>query len=620
MSTVNYFNDSVQPRYPEWNFGPHRHDLASVYETAQTLSPITGAQVERDDDNDIVLRAEQATRVARGGVAGAGGAQGMPSDVRSQRFTHLVEADMTVTAARAFVTGWTRNTSITAQKLAEYGSINTVTPRYFDTNTIQPTSRPVYYFEVEGPGGVIYHRGRMKYGLNRAPGLSWSHFITPTNEIRLTVASLTVPGGAGGARFEMAIARYGSGSADVAVKVRICVSEADDSATTDILLVNQQLTTADTPIQIVPASGVSQATFDTYLTNNRLDIDPRSRPQPRNSFGVTDNQPLTRPRYWLQVNNGATILASAWIEGSIEFPASTDDLVFDTGQGTLTVDGFVQDIGEPDGYQNNGLYRLSWVPAASSVPVTLTIRAVVASTANDVNVQLIATAPTRGRFTVTTAGEEFFAAGTDLTNLSVRSPQGPALPLFWLEAGKIVGGVNQAVTIAGWVSGPAGGNLYLPGQRSGNFSVRWVWANHYAASTIQIIGIARDTYVNLYGVTWPEFLTPITSPDPDPEPEDPNVPLVDPTDPRNRVIPETGGLSGNSAFHNTDEARYFNTSETGWVKLEVECGETGETSSADFYLEAGIMHNLKVTRVYDTLNDTTLTPKIPANAVMAVTL
>ncbi len=82
----------------------------------------------------------------------------------------------------------------------------------------------------------------------------------------------------------------------------------------------------------------------------------------------------------------------------------------------------------------------------------------------------------------------------------------------------------------------------------------------------------------------------------------------------------TGGLTGKSAFHDQDEARYFNTSETGWVKLEVDCGETGETTSADFYLEAGIMHNLKFTRVYDTLNDTTLTPKIPANAVLAVTL
>ena len=88
----------------------------------------------------------------------------------------------------------------------------------------------------------------------------------------------------------------------------------------------------------------------------------------------------------------------------------------------------------------------------------------------------------------------------------------------------------------------------------------------------------------------------------------------------NRVVEGVGGLAANSAVHNTDEGRYINVTDSGWVKIEVECGETGETTSADFYLEAGIMHNIKVTRIYDTLNDTTLTPKIPPTAGFAVIL
>ncbi len=630
MPTINYSKDVVQPRYPDWDLGPDVHDLNVVHEVAQTLGSQNGANVVRDDDTDIALRAEQAPRIepsglagvaapegATGSIGGPSGAQapGTPTTVPVMTRRCLIETQATFAASSGRTTtvptqatAWTRHASITAEKLATYGSINT-TEGSFDAALLQPASCPQYYFEVVVSGTVVIS-APIVYGTDGGVDMGTWWAATGMN-LSCRVDSpwvADVP-----CRFKFYAQTFDRRGVSQSHTIRLCVAEMDNAATTDILIVDHTtsatLNTNSIALTLTTAGTTTPPTGDPWVS--------AGMDGPVSYIQLASNPPNPYVRYRLAVLGTNDIpIASLWLRQT----RGHIDVRTPSGVLTLVVHHTMGRGKNMDPLHTpNGSYAPTWVAAANSTPVKIRIYAVVPAAAVTITRVPLRQSQHGGGPSYTAlsgAGRYLRNSGPDSSVPEFLSTRPPSFFGYWEEIGDHDSD-NQRVTpptYGGWVPIP---NHITVRSRTGN---RITGATTRPDENPRIVGgggIFSRSWFTLYAIEVSGTVASITDPAGPTETVDPETPE---TPVGNRVVEGVGGLAANSAVHNTDEGRYINVTDSGWVKIEVECGETGETTSADFYLEAGIMHNIKVTRIYDTLNDTTLTPKIPPTAGFAVIL
>ncbi len=641
MPTINYSKDVVQPRYPDWDLGPDLHDLNVVHEVAQTLDSQNGANVVRDDDTDIALRAEQAPRIepsgltgiaapegAVGAIGGPSGAQapGAPTTVPVLTRRCLIETTATFTASTAGTTtvptqatAWTRHASITATKLATYGSINT-TEGSFDAALVQPASCPDYYFEVVVSGTVVIS-APIVYGT--APGVGTGTWWAATG-MNLSCRADSTWVADTPCRFKFYAQTFDNLGVSQSHTIRLCVAEMDNAATRDILIVDHTtpatpsrdamaltITTAGAADPVSPVARrytrwVSAGTYRFYTGLGTVVT-------PYIELGQNPPNPFARYRLAILDSND-TLIASLWLrqtQGLIEVRTPSGVLHLGVAHSRTdhpNVNAFLTP---------NGSYVSTWVAAANSAPVKIRIYAVfpaVLVPGEPVPILPVELRESRGQRYQSTQH-----VGPYLNGNVLLSTRPPSFIGYWVEIRTAMGISSSGgdLTYRGWVPIPDRTIVGAP-----NASRRAIGANTAPNRNPQLIEelVSRtnvSSNTKTYALEVVGTVASITDPVDPTETVDPETPE---TPEGNRVIEGVGGLAANSATHNTDEGRYINVTDSGWVKIEVDCGETGETTSADFYLEAGIMHNIKVTRIYDTLNDTTLTPKIPPTAGFAVIL